>query len=99
MSYYAVQRIHGFEGTDDRLYVFDSRRERDFFLKHGAYHSWSLVVPWETFPVKASEAKAFAKADDFGDRYAYLYDGGVRYVWGQEGYERWEREWEREHAA
>lgn len=88
MSWYAMQEIHGFEGTTKRLYVFDSKRERDFFLKHGAYHSWSLVVPWEVYPVKACEAKKLAQTDDFGDRYACLYDGGVRYVWGQPGYER-----------
>ena len=98
MSYYAVMRIHGFEGTTDKLFVFDSKRDRDWFLKHGAYHSWSLVVPWETFPVKASEAKAFAQVDDFGDRYACLYDGGVRYVWGQDGYERFWAERERRTA-
>lgn len=99
MSYYAVQEVHGYEGTTKRLYVFDGKRERDFFLKHGAYHSWSLVVPWEVYPVKASEAKALAQVDDFGDRYACLYDGGVRYVWGQEGYEEWQREWEARHGT
>lgn len=89
MSWYAVQRTHGFEGTTDDLFVFDTKRERDLFLEHGARHSWSLVVPWETFAVKASEAKRYAKVDDFGDKYAYLYDGGVRYAWGQEGHDEW----------
>ena len=87
--YYAMQETHGFEGTSKALYVFDSRRERDVFLKHGARGSWSLVVPWETYPVKASDARALAQIDDFGDRYACLYGGGVRYVWGQHGYERY----------
>ena len=95
MNYYAVMRIHDFEGTYDKLFVFDCKRKRDWFLKHGAYHSWSLVVPWETFPVKASEAKKLAQVDDFGDRYACLYDGGVRYIWGQEGHDRFWAERER----
>ena len=88
MSYYAMHEVHGFEGTTRHLYVFDVKRERDSFLKHGPHGSWSLVVPWEVYPVKASEAKELAQADDFGDKYACLYDGGVRYVWGQPGYER-----------
>ena len=92
MSWYALQETHGYEGTDTSLYVFDSKGDRDRFLKHGSRYSYSLVVPWETRPVRASEARELAKADDFGDRYAYLYGGGVRYVWGREGYERWERE-------
>jgi len=88
MSWYAVQRTHDYEGTEDALYVFDTKAERDRFLQTGARYSYSLIVPWETFPVKASEARAFAQVDDFGDRYAYLYGGGVRYIWGQDGYER-----------
>ena len=92
MNWYAIMTTHGFEGDDDALYVFDSKAERDRFLEHGSRYSYSLVVPWETRTVKASEAKALAQVDDFGDRYAYLYLGGVRYVWGQAGYEEWERE-------
>lgn len=82
MNWYAVQRTHRYEGAEDELFVFGSRAERDRFLKTGKRYSWSLVVPWETFPVKADEAKAYAMVDDFGDRYAYLYGGGVRYMWG-----------------
>lgn len=89
MNWFAIQETHGYEGTERSLYVFDSKADRDLFLEHGAYHSWSLVVPWETYPVKASEAKALAQVDDFGDKYAYLYEGGVRYLWGQEGYEKY----------
>lgn len=88
MSWYAVMRVHGFEGTRDSLYVFDTKAERDRFLKTGSRYSYELVVPWETFPVKSSEAKRYAKADDYGDRYACLYPNGVKYVWGQAGYDR-----------
>ena len=81
------------ERTDDRhLFVFGSKAERDRFLKTGDRYSYELVVPWETFPVRASEAKKYAKVDDYGDRYAYLYAGGVRYVWGCENYDEfWDR--------
>lgn len=92
MNWYAVQRYHGYEGTHDKLFVFDTKRERDRFLEHGDRYSYELVIPWETFPVKASEAKSYAGIDDYGDKYACLYLGGVRYVWGQEGYESYWRE-------
>lgn len=89
MNWFAAQRTYSHEGVSDALYVFDSKAARDRFLKHGSRYSYSLVVPWETYPVKASEAKALAKVDDYGDRYACLYLGGVRYVWGQAGYEKY----------
>ena len=98
MSWYAVMVTHGYVDDVD-LYVFDTRSERDRFLEHGARYSYSLVVPWETRPVRASEAKLLANVDDFGDRYACLYGGGVRYVWGQAGYERWCREHDERSAA
>ena len=98
MSWYAIMTTHGFEGDESALYVFDSKAERDRFLKHGSRYSYSLVVPWETRAVRASEARELAQVDDFGDRYAYLYDGGVRYAWERAGYERWEREHERSAA-
>lgn len=94
-NWFAVQRIHGVKGvsdTSDALFVFDSKAERDRFLKTGDRYSYELVVPWETFPVRASEAKKYAKVDDYGDRYAYLYAGGVRYVWGCKNYDEfWNR--------
>lgn len=92
MNWFAVQRTYGYEGAEDALFVFDSKAKRDSFLEHGCKYSYSLVVPWETFPVKASEAKSYAKVDDFGDRYACKYLGGVEYIWGQAGYEEfWSR--------
>jgi len=87
MNWFAVQRFHGYDGTRDSLYVFDSKSEREFFLKYGERYSYELNIPWETFPVKASEAKAFAQVDDYGDRYACEYWGGVEYVWGQKNYD------------
>ena len=89
MNWYAMTVIHGLEGALEALYVFDSKAERDWFLANGPRYSHELVIPWETRPVKASEAKAHAMVDDFGDRYAFLYDGGARYVWGQDGHEEW----------
>lgn len=92
MNWYAVMRIHALEGVEDGLYVFDTKAERDRFLKTGARYSYELIVPWETFPVRASEAREHAMVDGFGDRYANLYFGGVRYPWGHKGYDKWERE-------
>lgn len=80
-------RIHDFDGTHDGLYVFHSKAERDRFLKTGEQYSYELIVPWETFPVKASEAANFAQIDGYGDCYAYRYLGGVEYVWGQKNYD------------
>lgn len=87
MNWFAVMRIHDFDGTHDGLYVFHSKAERDRFLKTGERYSYELIVPWETFAVKASEAKKFAPVDDYGDRYANRYFGGVEYVWGQKNYD------------
>lgn len=83
MNWYGVQRTHGYGGTTDTLYVFDTKAERDMFLKTGERYSYELSVPWETFPVRASDAREYANVDGNGDRYACLYWGGVRYAWGR----------------
>lgn len=83
MNWYGVQRTYGYEKVTEKLYVFDTRAKRDSFLKSGERYSYALSVPWETFPVKASDAKKYASTDDNGDMYACLYWGGVKYVWGR----------------
>ncbi len=93
MRFYGVMRTRCFDGTHDRLYVFDSAADRDRFLKTGERCAYELVVPWETFPVKASEAKKYASVDYFGDRYACKYLGGVEYPWGHSpDYHEWRQE-------
>lgn len=99
MRFYGVIRTHGFDGTRDKLYVFDNKADRDRFLKTGELYAYQLIVPWETFPVKASEAKQYANTDSFGDKYACLYFGGVEYVWGQANYIRWCKQYDERRTA
>lgn len=82
--YYASHEV--FSPFDDGLavYVFETKKERDWFVANGPRYWWELVYPFEQRAISAREARAVAQTDGDGNKYACLYDGGVIYPWGRE---------------
>ena len=88
--YYATHTVHDPYCNDGaQVFAFETRAARDQFVKHGPRGCWSLVYPFEQKAITAREARKVARRDDYGDAYAINGDaGGVLYVWGNAGYEK-----------
>ena len=72
-----------------QVFAFETRAARDQFVKHGPRGCWSLMFPYEQKAITAREARKVARRDGYGDAYAIDGDaGGVLYVWGNAGYEK-----------